>query len=384
MNILLLTHYFTAGRGGSWYIIEIMAKLLAENGHKIWVITNKLEGFESPKHENIKTFFVAEHKLHKKSFSWIDILRYGFTVIRIGKQIIKKEKIDVIHSDPLPGLAGSILSWLTSIPQILIIHDVFSIQKGLWKESLKQKEISKSNAVIRPIFEKIIIRIRHAAIHTVSEAVKEDLQKIGTKSPIYVIHNAIPIDQTIKFETKPFQLVSISRLTFYKNVQIAIKSLQIVKKSFPKVSLIIVGDGPYRKNLEQLVKELNLQENVLFKGHVSENEKKELIATSHALVFPSLFEGFGMVILEAFEYKKPVLVSRVRPQSDIVDHGETGFILSPNDQFEWAEAIKRLLKESDFAAKMGENGRRVLEERYNSEIMKKKILQMYEDVTKKK
>jgi len=107
MNIILLTHYFTAGRGGAWYVIAIMAQLLAEKGHKVWVITNKLEGFESPKHENIKTFFVAEHKIQKTSFSWIDIFRYSVAVIKIGRKIIKNENIDVIHSDPLPGIVGS-------------------------------------------------------------------------------------------------------------------------------------------------------------------------------------------------------------------------------------------------------------------------------------
>jgi len=384
MNILLLTHYFTAGRGGAWYVTAIMAQILAEKGHKVWVITNKLDGFESPKHENIKTFFVAKHKIQKTSFSWIDILRYSIAVIKIGRKIIKGEKIDVIQSDPLPGIAGSFLSWITSVPQILIIHDVFSIKKGLWKESLKQKEISKLNAIIRPFFEKTIVRIKYSAIQTVSEAVKEDLQKIGAKRPIHVIHNAIPIHQVTKLESKPFQLVSISRLTFYKNVQVAIKSLKIVKKSFPKVLLIIIGDGPYRKNLEHLVIELDLQENVFFKGHVSENEKKELLAKSQALVFPSKFEGFGMVILEAFEYYKPVLVSHIRPQSDIVEDKKTGFVLTPDDETEWAEAIKSLFNEPKLAAKMGENGRRVLEEKYNPEIMTKNILQMYEDVIKKK
>jgi len=384
MNILLLTHYFTAGRGGAWYVIAIMAQLLAEKGHKVWVITNKLEGFESPKHENIKTFFVDEHKIQKTSFSWIDIFRYSIAVIKIGRKIIKNENIDVIHSDPLPGFAGSILSWMTSVPQILVIHDVFSIQKGLWKESLKQKEISKSNAVIRPLFEKTILRIKHSAIHTVSEAVKEDLQTMGAKRPIYVIPNSIPINQVIKLEPKSFQLVSISRLTFYKNIQVAIKSLQIVKKSFPKVSLVIIGAGPYRKNLEQLVKGLDLQENVVFKGHISENEKKELLAKSQALVFPSKFEGFGMVILEAFEYYKPVLVSRVRPQSDIVEDKKTGLVLAPDDELEWAEAIKDLFNKPEIAAKMGENGRMALEEKYNLEIMTENILQMYKDVIKKK
>lgn len=384
MNILLLTHYFTSGRGGAWYVIAIMAKLLAEKGHKVWVITNKLEGFESPKHDNINTFFVAEHKIQKTSFSLIDLLRYSFAVIKIGKKIIKNENIDVIHSDPLPGLAGSFLSWMTSVPQILVIHDVFSIQKGLWKESLKQKEISKSNAIIRPFFEKTIVRIKHSAIHTVSEAVKEDLQTMGTKRPIYVIPNAIPINQVTKLESKPFQLVSISRLTFYKNVQVVIKSLQIVKKLFSKVSLIIIGSGPYRKNLEHLVKELDLQENVIFKGHVSEQEKKELLAKSQALVFPSKFEGFGMVILEAFEFYKPVLVSHVRPQSDIVEDQKTGFVLAPDNESEWADAIKKLFNKPENVEKMGENGRITLEEKYNLEIMTKNILHMYEDVIKKK
>jgi len=384
MNILLLSHYFTAGRGGAWYVIAIMAQLLAENGHKVWIITNKLEGFESPKHKNIKTIFVSEHKIQKTSFSWSDLLRYSIAVIKIGREIIKKNNIDIIHSDPLPGIPGSFLSWLTSVPQILVIHDVFSIKKGLWKESLKQKEISKSNAVIRPLFEKTILRIKHSAIHTVSEAVKEDLQTMGAKRPIYIIPNSIPINQVTKSESKSFQLVSISRLTFYKNVQVAVRSLQIVKKSFPKVSLIIIGAGPYRKNLEQLVKELDLQENVVFKGHVSEKEKKELLAQSQALVFPSKFEGFGMVILEAFEYYKPVLVSRVRPQSDIVEDKKTGLVIAPDDELEWAQAIKDLFNEPEIAAKMGENGRIVLEEKYNLEIMTKNILHMYEDVIKKK
>ena len=384
MDILLLTHYFTSGRGGAWHVIAIMAEILAKNGHKVYVITNKLQGFESPKHDNIKTFFVSEHSSQKTSFSWGETLKFSLALIKIGRRIIKNENIDIIHSEPLPGLAGSILSWLTSTPQIVVIHDVFSIQKGLWEESLKQKEISKINATIRPIFEKIIIRKKHAAIHTVSEAVKQDLQRVGAKSLIYVIHNAIPINQISKIEPNQFQLVSISRLTFYKNVQVAIRSLHIVKKLFPKVSLIIIGAGPYRKNLEQLVKELNLQENVFFKGHVSEKEKKEFLAKSHALVFPSKFEGFGMVILEAFEYYKPVLVSRLRPQSDIVEDKKMGLVLSPDDESEWAEAIIHIFNQPDLAAKMGENGRIALEKKYNLEIMTKSILQMYKDVIGKK
>ena len=109
-----------------------------------------------------------------------------------------------------------------------------------------------------------------------------------------------------------------------------------------------------------------------------------MLAQSQALVFPSKFEGFGMVILEAFEYYKPVLVSRVRPQLDIVEDKKTGLVLAPDDKVEWADAIKDLFNKPEIGVKMGENGRIALEKKYNLEIMTKNILHMYEDVIKKK
>jgi len=130
----------------------------------------------------------------------------------------------------------------------VVIHDVFSAQK-LWRESLKQKEISKLNALLRPVFEKIIIKLKCLALHTVSESTKDDLMKFSAKKPIYVIHNAIPVDTKENVETNP-PFISISRLTFYKNVQVVIKSMNILKKSFSNIVLVIVGDGPHRKNLE--------------------------------------------------------------------------------------------------------------------------------------
>ena len=208
--------------------------------------------------------------------------------------------------------------------------------------------------------------------------------KFSAKKPFYVIHNAIPVDTKENVETNPLQFISISRLTFYKNVQVVIKSMKILKKSFPNIVLVIVGDGPHRKNLENLVTELDLQNNITFKGHVSEEIKNKLLSSSQALVFPSLFEGFGLVILEAFARKKPVLVSRVRPLTDIVEHNKTGFTLSPHDENEWAKAMEYLLKEPEHASKMGQAGRKILEEKYNLEIMQQRIFEMYNDVRKKK
>jgi len=171
----------------------------------------------------------------------------------------------------------------------------------------------------------------------------------------------------------------VGRLVFHKNIQVVIKSLKLLKEKFPKISLVIIGKGPYRPQLEKLVSEANLQKNVIFKGHVSEEEKNHLIASSQALVFPSLFEGFGLVILEAFMQKKPVLVSDVRPMSDIVENKKTGLVISPNDERKWAEAIELILSDQNNATKMGTSGREELEAKYSIDSMGKQILKMYED-----
>lgn len=232
---------------------------------------------------------------------------------------------------------------------------------------------------------KISVKLNCTAVHAVSEATRDDLIKLGEKKPIFVIHNAIPIpNQVEKPQVNQFQLVHISRLVYYKNVDIVLKALKIVKKTFPNVSLVIVGDGPYKKNLEKMVSELSLQQNIIFKSHVSEKEKQELIATSQALVFPSLHEGFGLVILEAFAQKRPVLVSNVRPMSDIVEHGKTGFVVSPQDENEWAKAIELIIQYPERTSRMGVNGRCVLEVKYSIETMKNNLIKMYEESIKNK
>jgi len=159
-------------------------------------------------------------------------------------------------------------------------------------------------------------------------------------------------------------------------------SQKISKEKFPKIILIIIGKGPYRDNLERLVDQNNLQNNVIFKGHVSEEEKNNLISTSQALVFPSLFEGFGLVILEAFMQKKPILVSDVRPLSDIVSHKETGLVIPAHDEKEWVKAIESIIQEPIKASRMGQEGRIVLEQDYTLHKMEKLILNMYRDVLK--
>ncbi len=385
MNVLLLSQFFSLTKGGGEYVFSLIAKSLAEEGHNVWVITNKIKNEEYQTHKNIKIIFVPPVLEYSGGLptGFYQNLRYVNAAISKGRSIIKNEKIDVMHSNNFaPALAGSILSVLTRRPHITTIHDVFSLcGKQYWKLWGKQNDVSKISVFLAPFFEKLILKLTHKAIHTVSDTTKRDLIEFGAKKPIYVIPNCIEIKDVKYTKAIPFQFVYIGRLVFYKNIEVAIEAISIAKKKFPEINLVIAGDGPHRKNLERLVNDLCVQQNVKFAGYVSDQEKEKILANSQALVFPSLCEGFGIVVLEAFSQKKPVLVSNIHPLSDIVTNGITGFVLDPNDENQWAKALTDIIENPQKSQNMGDMARQELEKKFSFKNMKQGILEMYSDIT---
>lgn len=381
MNILILSQFFSTTRGGGEHVFSLIAKNLANNGHKVWVITNRIVDENYENHKNIELIFVKPDLKYEGGLppSFLDNIRYFINSIVVGLKLIKSKKIDIIHSNNFsPAISGSMLSYFTSIPHITSIWDIFSLcGKNYWSEWAKQTGISKMHAIIGPYFEKLILKLPHVAIHTISEASKDDLIKFGAKKSIYMIPPSIQSNPLQGFSSNARQFVYVGRLVFYKNVEVVLKAIKIVKEVEPDIKLIIVGSGPHKKNLEELTIMLGLEDNVEFRGYVSLNEKSELIAKSNALVFPSLCEGFGLVILEAFDQSRPALVSDIRPLSDIVTDKKNGFVLDPQNENQWADYLLQIIRNPQEASTMGNNGHHTLMRSYNEEAMYQKIIEMY-------
>jgi len=374
-------------RGGGESVFSDIANGISEKGHKVFVITNRIEKEDYTKfHNNVKLIFISSLP-HVAGYapSLGEDFRFIFTAIRKGFSLIRKEKIQLIHSNNFsPSLAGSILSSLTKVPHIICIHDVFSYcEKDYWKKSSQQEKVSKINAFLGPLFEHMIIKLSHNLIHTVSDASRDDLIKLGAKKPIKVIHNALKNKNIKNHKVNPYQFLYIGRLIFYKNVKTVIHSLALVRQSYPEIRLIILGDGPDKSNLIKLTKDLQLEDNVTFEGFVSQNKKEELISSSLATVFPSTCEGFGLVMLESFQFAKPVLVSNVRPMNEIVSHEKDGIVIPSYDEKKWAEAIIRLIKNQEFSKQMGEEGKKKLESIFDYDSMVGRIESMYQEAVSK-
>jgi glycosyltransferase involved in cell wall biosynthesis len=232
-------------------------------------------------------------------------------------------------------------------------------------------------AFLGPIFEKLALKLPASVIHTVSETSKKDLIACNVKSPIVVVPNAISSEDYNSLETKKFhdlQAIYIGRLIFYKNLEIVIKAFRDVLNKIPGARLVIVGDGPYRKHLQHAAEDLS---NVIFVGRVANEKKVELLKESSFLVLPSLVEGFGIVVLEAFACKKPALVSNVMPLPEIVEDSVNGFTISASDSNAWADKMLYLFNNPQQAQKMGANGYEKLMRKYTIELAVDKIEKIY-------
>jgi glycosyltransferase involved in cell wall biosynthesis len=147
-----------------------------------------------------------------------------------------------------------------------------------------------------------------------------------------------------------------------KAVDVLLRAFQSVRKSHSDLHLILIGDGPLRSRLEALAAGLSLGNAVRFLGWQGRSEVRVLLHQCRLFVLPSRSEPFGIAVIEALACAKAVVASRVGGISEIIEHGQSGWLVPPDDSEALAAAMERLLEDTALAARLGEEGRtRVLE-----------------------
>ncbi|MEM3394164.1 MAG: glycosyltransferase family 4 protein, partial [Candidatus Methanomethylicia archaeon] len=373
MKILMLAQFLSPTRGGGEVMFYQLAHGLMYRGHEIYVIKHKILNSDEDnigRFGKITIYDIYPPIEHKGGLpaSIIQNLLYVINAIRYGIKIIRKESINLIHANNYsPILAGWLLSKITRRPLLVTIHDTTLTYKGeFWKKWMKQfGRLSMVKALIGHIFELLTIKISEN-IHTVSETSKNDILqlKYGNKK-IYVIPNALNLkfyagNDNVEYRN---EVVFIGRLVFYKNLEVVLEALSCIFNH--NFKFIVIGDGPMREYWQKLANNLSILDKVEFRGYVSHEEKREILRKASVLVLPSLFEGFGMVILEAWAYKKPIIVANVPPLNQIVTHYKNGFVADPFNPKEWAKYILLTINNTKLAEKLGMDGYKKLIKEYN-------------------
>jgi glycosyltransferase involved in cell wall biosynthesis len=352
--------------GGGEYIFYLLARELAKRGHNVQVIAQRLaNSSEFEIFEGIKIHRVGTELSYSGTLPQTirHNLAYFIHSVTKAREIINDTRPDILHSNTyVPSLSGQACSTLYRIPHIVTFHDVYQASDNqFWSNwyAGQRRGIPIYTALLSKLVEKCVMKLDVAVFHTVSEASKTDLIKFGVKKEIRVIPNGI--DRTLYGSADPTctslldspTVVFIGRLVFYKNVETVIRAFRKVIQKFPNARLIIIGDGPHKDSL--IIEASEIKESVSFVGRISHQEKLTYIQRASCVVFPSLIEGFGIAAIEGFACRKPVLVSDVRPLSDIVINNKTGYIISPFDVDTWSEKIIDLLSDTEKQRTMGEN-----------------------------
>ena len=174
---------------------------------------------------------------------------------------------------------------------------------------------------------------------TVSESTKQDLLDLGFKSVFVVPEglNFTPLREVPEKEEFPV-VVYAGRLKRAKRPDHAIRAFKIVKEEVPSAELWVIGDGPFRKDLERMA-----GEGVRFFGGLSNDERRRLLERAWVLVNPSVREGWGLNVVEANALGTPCVAYDVAGLRDSVKNGETGVLVPDGDVEALADAIVEVL-----------------------------------------
>jgi glycosyltransferase involved in cell wall biosynthesis len=279
--------------------------------------------------------------------------------------IVRDKKIDCIIAQS-PALDGFLAAWL----KIFTKKELIIEAHGDWINSL----FFYYRIPFSFLVKKILVWMgrfslaRADKVRVISSATERLVKENSSHKRIYKFPTFTDID-IFKAETKiTYEPIIMYAGWLYrlKGVQFLIQAFARLEKKYPQFKLIIVGDGPYRSNLEKLARELVIR-NIEFTGWKPQAEVKDIMRRCTCFVLPSLSEGLGRVLIEAAMLSKPAVGSNVDGIPDIIKDGETGFLFRPTDISDLAVKLNKLLGDPALVRRLGGNARKFVEDKFSTE-----------------
>lgn len=241
-------------------------------------------------------------------------------------------------------------------PTILTVHGSESIQARF---NMKMGIAFIRNKVITLQNERYVLS-KVPNIIVCSPQMKELIWNM-TNSKIHVIPNGVDFEDILNIQPhksiKYPSILYVGGLTKIKGIDILLNAVPVIIKKIPNLCIYIAGSGPEEDNLKKLVKELSIEKNVKFLGFISEEEKFSYYKSVDVCVFPSKYEPFGIVLLEAMACGKPVVASNIDGIPFVVEDGKTGLLFECGNVEDLAEKVITLLENKELREKMGKEGR---------------------------
>jgi glycosyltransferase involved in cell wall biosynthesis len=183
-----------------------------------------------------------------------------------------------------------------------------------------------------------------------------------------------------KLDEKDILVLYVGQLTYDKGVHILIKAFEQLLPKNTSLKLIILGKGPLASHLEKIKGRFGDQ--LRYFGFIPYNKVLQFYQMADIVVVPSVWpEAQGRVNLEAMALRKPVIATKVGGIPEIITHEKDGILVKPGDPKEIEHALFRLINDPDLRSRIGLEGRKTVEKRYNEAIVCDQILSIYKKLT---
>ena len=287
-------------------------------------------------------------------------------------QLIKEEKPDVIQANAGDTLKYAVLSKL-----------FFK-----WKQPIVFRNASTISLYIKSLPAKLLngFFFKHASkIVSVSNTSATDFAKLFPKYRSRIVTVPIGIEEADDANnTNPLQgiqqpaLVHVGGFSFEKNHIRLIEIFEGIRKKRPNASLHLVGSGPLKAQIEELVKQKGLEQSVRFYGF--RNDAMQFIKNADVLLLPSIIEGLPGVILEAFYCKTPVVAYNVGGIGEVVINDKTGRLVPKGNEEAFVDNVLAALDNTPDNQQMIRNAWQLVTGEYLNTVIAKKFLDVYKSV----
>ncbi len=301
------------------------------------------------------------------------------TLVPRLKQGLEALAPDIVHTHLIHAdLYGTIAAKWIGVPVISSRHndDAFRyrapvrfVNRMLWKMTTAGIAISDS-------IKEFSIKIEGASpkqMHRIHYGLDTSIRPLDRSAMKKKLIAELKLPSDIQF------IGMVCRLIEQKGVRYGIEAFIQLANDFPTAHLLIAGEGLLQSELETRAKEIGLNNRVHFLGWRS--DAAALMAALDILLAPSLWEGFGLVLLEAMAQQTPIIASKVSAIPEVVTDRETGLLVEPRDVNGLKAALSALLKDVALRQHMGLMGRDRLETAFSATRMVNETIEVYHTVT---
>jgi glycosyltransferase involved in cell wall biosynthesis len=306
-------------------------------------------------------------------------------------KLLKRGHYDIVHTHSTKtGILGRIAARVNKVP--IIIHGLHGSAFGAFNSRILNWALI--------FFERLTGKFTYAYVSVSNLLSKKYIEEgLGIKAKYFTVYSGMDLDKfynarkritreikqsELGIDSKNFVIGNVGRLEAVKGHKYLIDAFKKIneERQLIPLKLLIIGDGDEKENLENYVKELNLEDKVIFTGYREDVE--ELMALMDIFVLTSLREGLPRVLVQAAAVGVPSVAFDVDGVPEIIRDNHNGFLVRARDIGQLVNRIEKYIDKKELVLLHGQNGRELIKGKWSIEDMVEKIDEIYQDLVREK